>query len=120
ALIDSIHDFEFHIVRNEQESLLLEIKLIKDYRPRYNVSYRDDKRFFLVKIRLEDPWPRFQMTRMKKDDGSRYFGPFAHSGALRATVDWLNRRFGLRVCRPLSPTPNDYQHCNADIIRNCS
>ena len=120
ALIDSIHDFEFHTVRNEEESLLLEGKLIKDYRPRYNIAFRDDKRFFLVKIRLADPWPRFVTTRMKKDDGSRYFGPFPHSSALRATLEWLNRSFGLRVCRPNIPGEPDYKHCNADIIRNCS
>jgi excinuclease ABC subunit C len=120
ALIDSIHDFEFHTVRNEEESLLLEGKLIKDYRPRYNVAFRDDKRFLLVKIRLADPWPRFQTTRMKKDDGSRYFGPFPHSSALIGTLEWLNRSFGLRVCRPNIPGETDYKHCNADIIRNCS
>jgi excinuclease ABC subunit C len=120
ALIDSIHDFEFHIVRNEEESLLLEGKLIKDYRPRYNIAFRDDKRFFLVKIRLADPWPRFQATRMKKEDGSRYFGPFPHSSALHSTLVWLNRSFGLRVCRPVNPAEADYKHCNADIIRNCS
>ena len=55
ALIDAIWDFEYHLVRNEQESLLLEGKLIKDYRPRYNVSFRDDKRFYLVKINPHDP-----------------------------------------------------------------
>jgi len=120
ALIDSITDFEFHIVRNEQESLLLEGKLIKDYRPRYNISFRDDKRFLLVKIRMDDPWPRFVATRMKKDDGSRYFGPFPHSNALRETLSWLSRSFGLRVCRPLNPSEIDYRHCNADVIRNCS
>ncbi|MFT3991408.1 MAG: excinuclease ABC subunit UvrC [Luteolibacter sp.] len=120
ALIDSICDFEFHTVRNEQESLLLEGKLIKDYRPRYNVSFRDDKRFLLVKVRMSDPWPRFQTTRLKKDDGSRYFGPFPHSGALKNTLEWLNRGLGLRVCRPLNPGEADYKHCNADIIRNCS
>jgi len=120
ALIDTIYDFEFHTVRNEQESLILEGKLIKDYRPRYNIAFRDDKRFLLVKIRLEDAWPRFVTTRMKKDDGSRYFGPFPHSGALRETLSWLNRACGLRVCRPAVPGENDYKHCNADIIRNCS
>ncbi len=120
ALIDSIHDFEFHTVRNEEESLLLEIKLIKDYRPRYNIALRDDKRFFLVKIRLADPWPRFVTTRMRKDDGSRYFGPFPHSSALKGTLEWLNRGFGLRVCRAAVPGETDYKHCNADIIRNCS
>lgn len=120
ALIDSIYDFEIHTVRNEEESLLLEGKLIKDYRPRYNVAFRDDKRFFLVKIRLSDPWPRFTTTRLKKDDGSRYFGPFPHASALRSTLEWLNRAYGLRVCRPLEPSAADYRHCNADIIRNCS
>ena len=120
ALIDSIHDFEFHTVRNEEESLLLEGKLIKDYRPRYNVAFRDDKRFLLAKIRLADPWPRFSTTRMKKDDGSRYFGPFPHSSALHHTLEWLNRGLGLRVCRPVHPGVADYKHCNADIIRNCS
>jgi excinuclease ABC subunit C len=120
ALIDSIHDFEFHTVRNEEESLLLEGKLIKDYRPRYNVAFRDDKRFLLAKIRLADPWPRFSTTRMKKEDGSRYFGPFPHSSALHHTLEWLNRGFGLRVCRPVHPGEADYKHCNADIIRNCS
>ena len=65
ALIDSICDFEIHIVRNEPESLLLEGKLIKQYRPRYNVAFRDDKRFLLVRIDLEDPWPKFTTTRLK-------------------------------------------------------
>jgi len=120
ALIDSIHDFEFHTVRNEEESFLLEGKLIKDYRPRYNVAFRDDKRFLLARIRLSDPWPRFTTTRIKKDDGALYFGPFPHSAALHHTLEWLNRGFGLRVCRPLQPDENDYRHCNADIIRNCS
>ncbi len=120
ALIEAIWDFEFHVVRNEQESLILEGKLIKDYRPRYNVSFRDDKNFYLVKINLLDPWPRLMMTRLKKDDQARYFGPFAHSNALRASVEWLNRKFGLRVCRSHDPGELEYKHCNADVIRNCA
>ncbi|BCX47071.1 excinuclease ABC subunit C [Haloferula helveola] len=120
ALIDTIADFEIHQVRNEAEALLLEGKLIKDYRPRYNVSFRDDKRFLLVKLDPSEPWPRFVLTRLKKEDGGRYFGPFAHSGALRATINWVNRRYGLRVCRPRVPDEVAYKHCNADVIRNCS
>ena len=120
ALIDSIHDFEIHTVRNEEESFLLEGKLIKDYRPRYNVAFRDDKRFLLARIRLADPWPRFTTIRMKKDDGALYYGPFPHSNALHHTLEWLNRSLGLRVCKPLHPCEADYRHCNADIIRNCS
>lgn len=120
ALIEAIWDFEFHVVRNEQESLILEGKLIKDYRPRYNVSFRDDKRFYLVKVNLHDPWPRLVMTRLKKDDQARYFGPFAHSAALRASVEWLNRKFGLRTCRVHDPGEQEYKHCHADVIRNCA
>lgn len=120
ALIQSIWDFEYHEVRNEQEALLLEGKLIKEYRPKYNVAFRDDKRFLLVKIHLDEPWPKFQLTRLKKDDGSQYFGPFAHSGALRRTVSWINREFGLRSCRPMNPGEKEYQHCHDDIIKNCS
>ena len=120
ALLDSVWDFEIHMVRNEQEALLLEGKLIKQYRPRYNVSFRDDKRFLLAKINPADPWPRFVLTRLKKEDGARYFGPFAHSGALRGTIEWLNREFGLRSCRSREPGEKDYRHCSADVIRNCT
>lgn len=120
ALIRSIWDFDIHVVKNESEALLLEGKLIKEYRPRYNVSFRDDKRFLLVRVQLDDLAPRLQLTRLKKEDGARYFGPYAHSSALRETVDWLNHRFGLRVCRPRFPGEEDYKHCHADVIKNCS
>ena len=120
ALINSIWNFDVHVVRNESESLLLEVRLIKEYRPRYNVSFRDDKRFLLLKVRLDVPWPRFELCRLKSDDGARYFGPFAHGGALRATLDWMTRVFGLRSCRVRSPGEADYRHCHDDIIRNCT
>lgn len=120
ALIDSICSFDIQIVRNEQEALILESKLIKEYRPRYNISKRDDKRFYMVKIQLDVPLPRFALTRLKKDDSARYFGPFAHSSALIATLDWLNREFCLRTCKTRNPTEIDYKHCNADVIKRCS
>ncbi len=120
ALIDSIWDFDVHEVKNEAESLLLEGKLIKEYRPKYNVSFRDDKRFLMLRVRLEDPFPRFDLVRLRKEDGAKYFGPFAHSGALRRTLEWVNKEFGLRSCRPLRPGESDYKHCHDDVIRNCS
>ncbi|GAA5140869.1 excinuclease ABC subunit UvrC [Prosthecobacter algae] len=119
ALIASIWDFDIHEVRNEPESLLLEGKLIKEFRPKYNISFRDDKRFLMVRVNLQDDFPKFTLTRMKRDDGARYFGPFAHSGALRTTLNWLNKKFGLRVCRPIRPDEQDYKHCSNDIIKNC-
>ena len=82
ALVDMIHDFDYHVVRSEPEALLLEGKLIKEFHPRYNVSFRDDKRFLLVKVNLNDPIPRFSLTRIKQDDGARYFGPFPNSRAI--------------------------------------
>ncbi len=120
ALIESIWDFDIHIVRNEGESLILEMRLIKDFRPKYNISFKDDKRYLLVKVQMADPMPRFILTRVKKEDGARYFGPYAHSGALRTTLNWMNREFGLRICRPHNPDGNDYIHCHNDIIKNCS
>jgi excinuclease ABC subunit C len=87
ALVDAIHDLDVHVVRSEPEALLLESKLIKEFHPRYNVSFRDDKRFPLVKVNLNDPIPRFTLTRLKTDDGSRYFGPFPN-GCLYGNLKW--------------------------------
>ncbi len=120
ALLDTVWDYEWHVVRSEPEAVLLEGQLIKDYRPRYNIMMRDDKRFLLVKVNLNDPFPRFVLTRLRKDDGARYFGPFAHSGALRATIELIRKRFGIRACRPLVPGEYDYKHCLNHIIKNCS
>ncbi|QSR85379.1 excinuclease ABC subunit UvrC [Methylacidimicrobium sp. B4] len=119
AMVDVARRIEFHTVRSEAEAILLEGKLIKDYRPRYNVSFRDDKRFLLVKTNLREPFPRFQITRLRKEDGCRYFGPFASSGALRTTINWMKKIFGLRSCAPLVPGERDYKHCLDRIIKNC-
>src|SRR3954471_16961961 len=120
ALVDAIHDFDVHVVKNEPESLLLEGRLIKQFQARYNVSFRDDKRFLLLKINLNDPIPRFTLTRLKQDDGARYFGPFAHSGALRSTLTMVRRKFNLRGCRPLTPTDADYKHCLYGNLKYCT
>ena len=120
ALIAAIVDFDYYEVRNEQESLILEQKLIKEYRPRYNVQMRDDKRYLLLRASRQEELPRFSMVRLRKDDGARYLGPFVHSAALRETVDWLNRRFGLRACTCRRPGEEQYRHCHDDVIRSCS
>jgi excinuclease ABC subunit C len=95
AMLEATWDFETHIVRSEAESVLLEGKLIKEYRPRYNISFRDDKRFLLVKVDVSEEWPRFRLTRLKKNDTSRYFGPFAAAGALRQTLNLMRKKFGV-------------------------
>jgi excinuclease ABC subunit C len=120
ALVDAIHDFDTHVVRNEPESLLLESKLIKEFQPRFNIDLRDDKRFLLLKVNLLDPIPRFTLTRLRKDDGARYFGPFAHSGSLRRTLLLTRKKFNLRGCRPLTPGEVDYKHCLYANLKVCT
>ncbi|MBI3416647.1 MAG: excinuclease ABC subunit UvrC [Verrucomicrobia bacterium] len=120
ALLEAIHDFDTHVVRSEPEALLLESKLIKEFHPRYNVSFRDDKRFLLVKVNLNDPIPRFTLTRLKTDDGSRYFGPFPNASAVRNTLTLVRRKFNLRGCRPLTPTELDYKHCLYGNLKFCT
>ncbi len=120
ALVDAIHDFDVHLVRSEPEALLLEGKLIKEFHPRYNISFRDDKRFLLLKVNLNDPIPRFTLTRLRQEDGARYFGPFAHSGALRSTLSMARRKFNLRGCRPLTPGEPDYRHCLYANLKYCT
>jgi excinuclease ABC subunit C len=120
ALVEAIHDLDVHVVRSEPEALLLEGKLIKEFHPRYNISFRDDKRFLMVKVNLNDPIPRFTLTRLKQDDGARYFGPFPNSGALRGTLSLVRRQFNLRGCRPLTPTERDYRHCLYAHLKYCT
>ena len=107
ALIEAIWDFEWHTVASEPEALLLEGKLIKEFRPRYNVSFRDDKRFLLVKCELRDEWPRFRLTRAKNDETARYFGPFAHAGALRQTLAFMRKKFGVLTFGRGNPTERE-------------
>ncbi len=120
ALIEAVYDFDIHIVKNEAESLLLESKLIKEFKPRFNISFRDDKRFLMLKINLNDPIPNFIFTRLKKDDGARYFGPFANSGALRNTLSLARRQFNLRGCRVFTPGEADYKHCLYAHLKYCT
>ncbi len=95
ALIDMIADFETIEVKSEPEALLLEGRLIKQWKPKYNTDFVDDKRFLMVRVDLAEPLPRFRLTRFRKDQRSRYFGPFAHSGLLRKTLAQMRRQFGI-------------------------
>lgn len=120
SLINSIAFYEIFEVKSESEALLLESRFIKEYAPKYNILLRDDKRFYLIKIDLNNPYPKLQLARLKKNDGASYFGPFPQSSALHPTVDFLTRYFSLRSCSPYSPDENDKKHCHDHIIRQCS
>ena len=120
GLVHSIHDFDILITRTEAEATLTEGRLIKDYRPYYNVSLKDDKRFLLIRVNLNEPLPRFEACRIQKDDGAVYFGPYASSPSAWAALEFMEKRFGLRQCRPRVPGPDDHKHCHNDIVRFCS
>src|SRR6187399_2679974 len=107
AMLAAVWDFETFVVRSEAESILLEGKLIKEYRPRYNISFRDDKRFLVVKVDPTEDWPRFRLARFKKDDGARYFGPYAHAGALRQTLNFMRKKFGVLTFGRGAPTERE-------------
>jgi excinuclease ABC subunit C len=115
AMLEATWDFEIHTVRSEAESVLLEGKLIKEYRPRYNVSFRDDKRFLLVRVDMSEEWPRFRLARFKKDDGSRYFGPYAHAGALRQTLNFMRKKFGVLTFGRGSPTERELKSATYQV-----
>ena len=95
ALIQMIADFDTIEVKSEPEALLLEGKLIKQWKPKYNTDFTDDKRFLQVRVDLTQELPRFVLIRFKKDDRARYFGPFAHSNLLRKTLAQMRRQFGI-------------------------
>jgi len=120
SLVKSVHDIEFITTRSDAEAALLEAQLIKDYKPRYNVSFKDDKRFLLLKAWPDVPFPVFKLCRIKRDDGALYFGPYVSSGAVRATLDFVEKKFGLRKCDPKVPDKDTYKHCINDVVRYCS
>lgn len=94
-MVSLVYDFETIDTRSEPEALLLEGRLLKQYKPKYNTDFVDDKRFLLVRVDHHLPLPRFTTVRFRKDDRSQYFGPFAHSGLLRRTLAEMRRRFGI-------------------------
>src|SRR3982074_2508965 len=115
AMLEATWDFETHMVRSEAESVLLEGKLIKEYRPRYNISFRDDKRFLLVKIDLSEECPRFRFSSVQKSAAARYFGPYAHAGALRQTLNFMRKKFGVLTFGRGSPTERELKSATYQV-----
>ncbi len=120
SLISSIADFDIIVLKSEAEAVLTEGKLIKEYRPHYNTLWKDDKRFVMVRVDVQHPFPKIEKCRIKKDDGAQYFGPYTSGLAVKVAIEFLERNFGIRRCRPRVPDEDTYKHCSNDIIANCS
>ncbi|MCS6939909.1 MAG: excinuclease ABC subunit UvrC [Roseiflexus sp.] len=104
-LVAQIADFQVIVTSSELEALLLEMNLIKQHRPRFNVMLKDDKSYPYIKVTLHEPWPRVFATRNPRwEEGARYFGPYSSAGAVYRTLDQLNRLFAFR---PPSRCPDD-------------
>ena len=99
VMLSHVHKVDTLITRTEKEALILEASLIKKHRPRYNIILRDDKNYPLIKVTSQEEWPRVMMTRRRKKDGARYFGPYSSSTAMWATLKLLATLFPLRRCK---------------------
>jgi len=120
SLISSIADFDIVVLKSEAEAILTEVRLIKEYRPHYNTLWKDDKRFVMIRVDVQHPFPSLAKCRIKKKDGAAYFGPYTSGMAAKVAIEFLERRFGLRRCRPRVPDADTYKHCSNDIIADCS
>lgn len=99
AMVSKIADFETILTGSEIEALILECNLIKKYRPRYNISLKDDKTYPYVKVTLAEKYPRVMITRRIMKDGARYFGPYTKVGAVHESLKLLRRLFPMRTCK---------------------
>lgn len=97
-MVERVADVRTIVVTNEIEALILEANLIKRHQPPFNVRLRDDKRYPYLKV-TNEPFPRVVFTRVVKDDGARYFGPYTNARALRELIDLVRLVFPLRTCR---------------------
>ena len=98
-LVQQIENIEYMLTKTEVEAFLLEASLIKKFRPRYNIRLKDDKAYPYIKISMAHDFPRFYLARRVEADGGIYFGPYSSSGAVRGTMNFLNRTFKIRDCR---------------------
>lgn len=96
ALIDH---FEYIVVDNETEALILECNLIKKNRPKFNVLLKDDKTYPYIKINVKDDFPNVYVTRRILNDGAKYFGPYASAGSAKEMVDFIKEKFKIRQCK---------------------
>lgn len=96
ALIDH---FEYIVVDNETEALILECNLIKKNRPKFNVLLKDDKTYPYIKINVKDDFPNVYVTRRILNDGAKYFGPYPSAGAAKEMVDFIKEKFKIRQCK---------------------
>ena len=102
-MVSLIDHFEYIVVDNEAEALILECNLIKKNRPKFNVLLKDDKTYPYIKIDVKSDFPGVFITRRLTNDGAKYFGPYANPGSAKEMIDFIKQRYKIRQCRTLKP-----------------
>ena len=103
-MVSLIDHFEYIVVDNEAEALILECNLIKKNRPKFNVLLKDDKTYPYIKVDIKSDFPNVIITRRIINDGSKYFGPYANSGSAKEMVNFIKQKYKIRQCRNFKST----------------
>lgn len=97
-MVTQIRRFEYIITDSELEALVLECNLIKEHRPKYNTMLRDDKTYPYIKVTLGEDFPRVLFSRLIRKDKSKYFGPYTSAGAVKDTIELIQKMYQIRTC----------------------
>ena len=119
-LLQDLHEIDTIVLKSESEALLLECQFIKEFKPKYNILLKDDKQYPYLKIHTQLEIPRLEMTRLKKDDGAEYFGPYTDVTLLKETVELFKKHFKIRSCTFPHPNEANYKRCLYSMIELCS
>ena len=119
-MVSKIKWFEYIIVDNEVEALILECNLIKKHMPPYNVMLKDDKTYPYIKVTLKETFPRVFITRSFIEDGSKYYGPYTDAYAVKETLNFIKELFPLKVCKKDYKEPSENNRpCLNFHIKKC-
>lgn len=102
-MVSLVERFEYIVTDSELEALVLENNLIKEHRPKYNTMLKDDKTYPYIKVTVADIYPRILFSREMKKDKSKYFGPYTSAGAVKDTIELINKLYKLRTCNRKLP-----------------
>src|SRR5947207_5691479 len=119
ALMLQVQSLDSIVVPSEAHALILEANLIKEYKPRFNISLRDDKSYPHIKVTIHEPFPRVYVTRRLVADGSRYFGPYTDVAQMRRALNLVKRIFTVRSCNYDLPTQAPDRPCLDYHIGRC-
>lgn len=120
-MVEHIDHFEYIITDSELEALVLECNLIKEHCPKYNTMLRDDKTYPYIKVTTGEAYPRVLFAREIKKDRARYFGPYSSAGAVKDTIDLINKLFMIRTCNRVLPRDTGLERpCLNYHIHQCS